>query len=115
MLELVNFGLQFPTGFYSVPDSLYSDWHYSDWHIVLHVLHPAISNPSPLLLLDLLAAMSLVEQIEIKGEPLSDIQIDNMNNGFNDGLKDIILNKNNLLLMSLSNEDTLLDFTAVSF
>lgn len=60
-------------------------------------LSRAIHHPTRLLL-DLLSAMSFVEQIDIKHQVLSERQIKNIKSGYTDGLKDIILNKNEKLI-----------------
>lgn len=59
-------------------------------------LSRAIKEPAPLLL-DLLSAMSYVEQIDEKNENLTQIQIDNIKAGYENDLGKIILTKDSLL------------------
>ncbi len=73
-----------------------------------------MSNPSQLLL-DLMAAMSYVEQIDIKRIPFTNTQIVNIKNGFDNGLVTILLDKNDRLALSISKESELLDLSVISF
>ena len=75
----------------------------------------AVSNPSQLLL-DLLAAMSYVEQIDIHRQPLSATQISNVLTGFSgNDLDKIIIGKNAKLMASGAKKSNVLDLSAVSF
>ena len=76
---------------------------------------PAISHPTQLLL-DLLAAMSYVEQVEINRQPLSPTQIANVMTGFPDNdLDKIIIEKNAKLMAASANQSNVQDLSAVTF
>lgn len=76
---------------------------------------PAISHPTQLLL-DLLAAMSYVEQVEINRQPLTATQIANVMTGFPDNdLDKIIIEKNARLMAASANKSNVLDLSAVTF
>lgn len=95
--------LRFPEGgFEPIGDTPVDEWQ----DIARLKLSRAISNPTKLLL-DLLSAMSYVEQIDIKQTPLTAQQIENVKAGYSDGLKDIILNKNSKLASTLENDKKL--------
>ena len=85
--------LRFPEGgFEPIGDMPVDKWQ----DIARQKLSRAISKPTGLLL-DLLSAMSYVEQIDINQTPLTPRQVENVKKGYKDSLKDIILNKNNKL------------------
>lgn len=103
--------LRFPEGgFAPIGEQSVLDWE----NIAKRKLSRAISNPSQLLL-DLLSAMSYVEQIDINNIPLSEKQIENVTHGYRNGLKDIILKKNNELTTSLSKIDNYKDLCDAQF
>lgn len=103
--------LRFPEGgFAPIGEQSVLDWE----NIAKRKLSRAISNPSQLLL-DLLSAMSYVEQIDINNIPLSEKQIENVTHGYRNGLKDIILKKNNELTTSLSKIDNYKDLCDTQF
>lgn len=102
--------LRFPGGgFGSIGDMPVAQWQAD----VRAKLRPAMSEPTQLLL-DLLSAMSYVEQIDINGTPLTAVQIANIQNGYSDDLGKIILAKNEKLLSSLRKMSNLNDLSAVS-
>lgn len=70
---------------------------------VLEKLEPAIHNPTPLLL-DLMAAMAYIIQIEKDMIPLNPSQIINVNNGFESDLGKIVLKYNSRLVEAKSRE-----------
>lgn len=85
--------LRFPEGgFEPIGDMPVNKWQ----SIANRKLSRAITKPTKILL-DLLSSMSYVEQIDIKQIPLSGRQIENVEAGYDNGLKDIILNKNEKL------------------
>ena len=104
--------LRFPEGgFGKIGDTPVKEWQ----ETAKEKMKPAISNPTQLLL-DLLAGMSYVEQVEINRIPLTDKQIVNITHGFDNDLGIIILNKNNELLKQGNNTDTqLTDLSGVEF
>lgn len=103
--------LRFPEGgFDPIGEQSVSEWE----NVAKNKLSRAISNPTQLLL-DLLSAMSYVEQIDIRNIPLTEKQIENVKLGYRDGLKDIILKKNNKLTTSLSNADKYKDLCDAQF
>ena len=103
--------LRFPEGgFAPIGEQSVSDWE----SIAKRKLSRSISNPSQLLL-DLLSAMSYVEQIDINNIPLSEKQIENVTHGYRNGLKDIILKKNNELTTSISKIDNYKDLCDTQF
>ena len=104
--------LRFPEGgFNKIGETPMKEWQdYAN-----NKLLPAISNPTKLLL-DLLAGMSYVEQIEIDRIPLTEKQIRNIVHGFDNDLGIIILNKNNTLIkQNDSKESQLYDLSATTF
>lgn len=104
--------LRFPEGgFNKIGETPVKEWQ----EYANNKLLPAISNPTKLLL-DLLAGMSYVEQIEIDGIPLTEKQIRNIVHGFDNDLGIIILNKNNTLIkQNDSKESQLYDLSATTF
>lgn len=102
--------LRFPDGgFDKIGDMDIDEWQNS----VANKLSPALESPSKLLL-DLLAGMSYIEQIEVNNIPLSETQIANITDGFTNDIGLIILNKNEELL-KLANQSDLLDFSEHAF
>lgn len=102
--------LRFPAGgFDKIGDMDIAEWQNN----VANKLSPALESPNKLLL-DLLAGMSYVEQIEVNNIPLSETQIANITEGFTDDIGLIVLNKNNELLKS-ANKSDLLDFSEEAF
>lgn len=104
--------LRFPEGgFNKIGETPVKEWQ----EYANNKLLPAISNPTKLLL-DLLAGMSYVEQIEIDRIPLTEKQIRNIVHGFDNDLGIIILNKNNTLIkLNDSKESKLYDLSATTF
>lgn len=103
--------LRFPDGGFSpIRDGCVSEWQSH----ARAKLSKAIPQPTQLLL-DLLSAMSYVEQIEILQSPLTETQIENVTNGYRDGLKDIILAKNKKLNAQLSKTSEFIDLTDTTF
>lgn len=103
--------LRFPDGgFDKIGDTPVDNWQ----EYARQKLLPAISKPSPLLL-DLMAAMSYVEQVDIRRIPLNNTQIDNIKNGLDNGLVTILLDKNDRLALSISKESELLDLSEIPF
>ncbi|GFI13685.1 thiol-disulfide oxidoreductase ResA [Muribaculaceae bacterium] len=102
--------LRFPDGgFDKIGDMDIDEWEDN----VAKKLSPALESPTKLLL-DLLAGMSYIEQIEVNNVPLSEIQIANIIEGFTNDIGLIILNKNKELL-NLANQAYLLDFSEDDF
>ena len=102
--------LRFPAGgFEKIGDMRIAEWEKE----VAEKLSPALEFPSQLLL-DLLAGMSYIEQIEINNIPLTETQIANISEGFTNDIGLIILNKNKELLKFASQSD-LLDFSEDAF
>lgn len=77
--------------------------------IVGKKLQQAISQPSPLLL-HLLSGMSYVKQINA-GIPLTDKQIRNINNGYTDGIGEIVLANNAKMLTDYHPALNIYDYT----
>ena len=102
--------LRFPErGFDRIGETNIAEWQ----NKVAKKLSPALETPSKLLL-DLLAGMSYIEQIEVNNIPLSETQIANITDGFTNDIGLIILNKNKELL-ELATESNLLDFSDEAF
>lgn len=102
--------LRFPGGgFEKIGEMDIAEWEEN----VAKKLSPALASPSRLLL-DLLAGMSYIEQIEIDNIPLSETQIANITEGFTNDIGLIILNKNNELL-KLTDQSDLLDCSGDAF
>ncbi|MDE7451723.1 MAG: hypothetical protein K2M52_00140 [Paramuribaculum sp.] len=103
--------LRFPDGGFSpIKDESVREWQSHAGAKMSKVI------PQPTqLLLDLLSAMSYVEQIEIQQSQLTETQIENVTNGYRDGLKDIILAKNNKLKARLSKTSEFIDLTDTTF
>ena len=102
--------LRFPEGgFDKIGDKTIADWQDN----VAKKLSPAFKSPTKLLL-DLLAGMSYIEQIEIDNIPLSETQIANIAEGFTNDIGLIVLNKNNELL-KVANQSDLLDLSEENF
>ena len=102
--------LRFPNGgFDKIGDMAIAEWENN----VAKKLSPALKSPSGLLL-DLLAGMSYIEQIEVNNIPLSETQIANIAEGFTDDIGLIVLNKNKEFL-ALANHSDLLDFSEETF
>lgn len=102
--------LRFPDGgFDKIGDTDIVEWERG----VAKKLSPALKSPSKLLL-DLLAGMSYVEQIEINNIPLSETQISNISEGFTNDIGLIILNKNDKLL-KMANQSDVFDFSGEAF
>ena len=102
--------LRFPDGgFDKIGDMDIAEWQ----NLAAKKLSPALESPTKLLL-DLLAGMSYIEQIEVNNIPLSETQITNITKGFTNDIGLIILNKNNELL-KLANQSDLLDFSHEAF
>lgn len=103
--------LRFPEGgFGKIGESDVNQWKEATRIKLL----PAISEPTSLLL-DLLAAMSFVEQIDIDQNPLSEKQICNVKAGLGDGLAQILLDKNAHLVKVKSKESALQNLVGTSF
>lgn len=104
--------LRFPEGgFGKIGETPLSEWQEN----VKNKMNPAINNPTKLLL-DLLAGMSYVEQVEIDKIPLTEKQIQNIIHGFDNDLGVIILNKNNdLIKQNKFSVSQLVDLSAVDF
>ena len=102
--------LRFPDGgFDKIGDTDIAEWE----DRVAKKLSPALESPTKLLL-DLLAGMSYIEQIEVNNTPLSETQIANITEGFTNDIGLIVLKKNNELL-KLANQSDLLDFSEETF
>lgn len=102
--------LRFPDGgFDKIGDMDIAEWENN----VAKRLSPALESPTRLLL-DLLAGMSYIEQIEVNNILLSETQIANITEGFTNDIGLIILNKNKELLKSAEQSD-LLDFSDSAF
>lgn len=101
--------LRFPGGgFGAIGDKSVADWQKA----ASLKMRPAIKAPTPLLL-DLLCAMSYVEQIEIKNTPLTAAQIKNIRKGFTrNDLGKILLAKNDALVNTLADNDRYIDLSA---
>ena len=103
--------LRFPgKGLEKIGESSVAEWKEAS----RRKLSRAISNPSPLLL-ELLAAMSFIEQIDIAGVALSEKQIENVDRGFSEGLAQIINERNNRLLKALAKRERISDLSDKSF
>ncbi len=104
--------LRFPEGgFGKIGDEPVAQWQARAKEKIL----PAISKPTQLLL-DLLAAMSYVEQVEINRQPLTATQIANVMVGFPDNdLDKIIIEKNAKLIAASGNKSNAHDLSAVTF
>lgn len=76
-------------------------------------LKPAISQPSKLLL-NLLSAMSYLLQIEKEGEPLSDVQLSNIESAYTDDLGKIVKQYNDKLVKRLQTS-ALIDYSDRQF
>lgn len=102
--------LRFPDGgFDKIGDMDIAEWESR----VAKRLSPALESPTRLLL-DLLAGMSYIEQIEVDNIPLSETQIANITEGFTNDIGLIILNKNKELL-KLAGQSDILDFSDTAF
>lgn len=102
--------LRFPDGgFDKIGDMDIAEWENN----VAKKLSPALESPTNLLL-DLLAGMSYIEQIEVNNIPLSETQIANITEGFTNDIGLIVLNKNKELL-KLADQSDLLDFSDTAF
>lgn len=76
-------------------------------------MEPAMKE-TPRLLLDLLAGMSYIRQIEAE-KPLTDTQINNIKEGFPDDIGKIVLAENDRLLEWMKQESSFNDLTAEAF
>ena len=104
--------LRFPGGgFDKIGDTTVKKWQ----ETARAKLKPALPDPTPLLL-DLLSGMAYIAQIEEHGQPLSPVQIANINNGYpNNDLDKIILASNDKLLKKLGNQRRLKDLSGERF
>ena len=103
--------LRFPEGGFGViGDTPVAEWQSAAREQML----PAISRPTRLLL-DLLAAMSYVEQIDIRREPLTAMQIANIQAAFTDNDLDKIIIAKHARLVQSAKQPTRQDLSAVSF
>lgn len=111
MKSMIYALLRFPEGgFDRIGDTTLAEWQQKAYDKLL----PAISNPSKLLL-DLLAAMSYIQQVEIEQTPLTETQIENITRGFNDDLGKIVLAKNDRVAALKAKVPTIQDLTGTSF
>lgn len=102
--------LRFPDGgFDKIGETSIDEWQRN----VAKKLSPALKSPNKLLL-DLLAGMSYIEQIEVNNVPLSEMQIANITEGFTNDIGLIVLNKNMELLNTINQSD-LFDFSEENF
>lgn len=103
--------LRFPDGgFGAIGDTPVAEWQ----QMTREKLAKVVENPTPLIL-DLLAAMSYIEQIEVKETPLTQTQIDNIQSGFNDDLDKIILAKNEAMCQKLQAPLSVADLSSQDF
>ncbi len=104
--------LRFPGGgFDKIGDTPVKQWQ----ETVRAKLKPTLPDPTPLLL-DLLSGMAYIAQIEEHGQPLTAVQIANINSGYPENdLDKIILASNDKLLKKLGSQARLKDLTNEKF